>query len=75
MLERLSAISAGQWALAALILLMCFGISAWAILDAWKREFDSSGEKAGWMQLIIFIPLLGALAYVSIGRKRGVTTK
>lgn len=72
MLERLSAISAGQWATAGLVLMCLFAFSVWAILDAWKRDFDSSGEKVGWMQLIIFIPLIGALSYVILGRKRGV---
>lgn len=72
MLERLSQVTAAQWAMGGLCILILFGFSAWAILDAWKRDFDSSGEKVGWIQLIIFIPLLGALGYVFLGRKRGV---
>ncbi|GAB7022859.1 PLD nuclease N-terminal domain-containing protein [Salidesulfovibrio brasiliensis] len=72
MLERLSQISATQWALAGLVIVALFAFSAWAILDAWKRDFESSGEKVGWIQLIIFIPVLGALGYVFLGRKRGV---
>lgn len=71
MLERISQITALQWALAGGVVLALFAFSAWAILDAWKRDFDSNGEKVGWIQLIIFIPLIGALSYVLIGRKRG----
>lgn len=42
-----------------------------AIWDAFNREFPSNMEKVGWIQLVIFIPFLGCLAYFILGRKRG----
>lgn len=42
-----------------------------AIWDAFNREFPSNMEKVGWIQLAIFIPFLGCLAYFVLGRKGG----
>ncbi|MDD3312574.1 MAG: PLD nuclease N-terminal domain-containing protein [Pseudodesulfovibrio sp.] len=50
---------------------VCFSFSAWTILDVWRRDYDLPSEKVAWMQLCIFIPILGSLAYLLIGRKRG----
>ncbi len=46
-------------------------LTLFAIWDAFKREFPSSMEKVGWIQLVIFIPFLGCLAYFILGRNRG----
>ncbi|WP_320169674.1 PLD nuclease N-terminal domain-containing protein [Maridesulfovibrio sp.] len=46
-------------------------MSLFAIWDAFHREFPSNMEKVGWIQLSIFIPFLGCLAYFVLGRKRG----
>lgn len=71
MFEKLAAVTAGQWAAVALIGLIYLAFNAWCILDAWKRDFGSSNEKVAWIQVIVFIPLLGALAYIFIGKNRG----
>lgn len=71
MLDRLATVTPLQWGLAALVVLLFFAFSARCILDAWNRDFGSSGEKAAWIQVIIFIPILGALAYLLIGKNRG----
>jgi len=42
-----------------------------AIWDAFNREFPSNMEKVGWIQLSIFIPFLGCVAYFLLGRKKG----
>ncbi|OEU67522.1 MAG: phospholipase [Desulfovibrio sp. S3730MH75] len=46
-------------------------LTLFAIWDAFKREFPSNMEKVGWIQLVIFIPFLGCLAYFILGRNRG----
>nr|WP_239057888.1 PLD nuclease N-terminal domain-containing protein [Pseudodesulfovibrio sp. JC047] len=60
-----------QWIIVSLSVFICFSFSIWAILDVWKHNFGSSNEKALWMQICIFIPILGALAYLFLGKKRG----
>lgn len=60
-----------QWAFVALILLAPIP-SLWAIWDAFKRDFPTPQEKKGWLVLAIFVPILGGLAYILFGRKRGV---
>jgi drug/metabolite transporter (DMT)-like permease len=56
-------------------ILGCIGffaaLSLLAIWDAFKRDFPTSMEKVGWIQLSIFIPFLGCLAYFCLGRRRG----
>ena len=71
MFPDFSAVTPLQWTLAGAALALCFSFSAWTILDVWKRDFESPNEKVLWMQFCIFIPILGSLAYLSIGRKRG----
>lgn len=71
MFADFSALTSMQWAVILGIVGLCFTFSAWAILDVWKRDFGSSNEKSLWMQICIFIPILGALAYLFFGRKRG----
>ncbi|CCO24516.1 PLD nuclease N-terminal domain-containing protein [Maridesulfovibrio hydrothermalis] len=46
-------------------------LTLFAIWDAFKRDFPSNMEKVGWIQLAIFIPFLGCLAYFVFGRRRG----
>ncbi|WP_319779548.1 PLD nuclease N-terminal domain-containing protein [Maridesulfovibrio sp.] len=46
-------------------------LTLFAIWDAFNREFPSNMEKVGWIQLSIFIPFLGCMAYFLLGRKRG----
>jgi len=66
-----SALTATQWITIISAVLVSFLFSAWTILDAWKRDFEAPTEKMLWMQICIFIPILGSLAYLSLGRKRG----
>ncbi|NDV24409.1 PLD nuclease N-terminal domain-containing protein [Desulfovibrio sp. JC022] len=47
-------------------------LTLFAIWDAFNREFPSNMEKVGWIQLAIFIPFFGCLAYFLLGRKRGI---
>ncbi len=71
MFADFSALTPTQWAVILACVGLCFAYSAWAILDVWKRDFESSAEKSLWMQICIFIPILGATAYLFLGRNRG----
>ena len=66
-----SSLTSLQWVIVIASVGACFSFSAWAILDIWKRNFESSTEKSLWMQICIFIPILGATAYLFLGRQRG----
>lgn len=71
MFADLSAVTSTQWIVIITAVSACFSFSAWTILDAWKRTFVSAQEKMLWIQICIFIPILGSLAYLFLGRKRG----
>lgn len=43
----------------------------WSIWHVFRCDFPSSQEKLGWLFAAIFLPLLGGLAYIIWGRKRG----
>lgn len=38
--------------------------SFWAIWDVWKRSFPSFQQKALWLCLVVFLPVLGGLVYI-----------
>ncbi|WP_319466742.1 PLDc N-terminal domain-containing protein [uncultured Pseudodesulfovibrio sp.] len=71
MIADFSALTMTQWIVIISLVAVCFSFSAWSILDAWKRNFESVNEKVLWIQISIFIPILGSLAYLALGRKRG----
>ncbi|HKI82470.1 MAG TPA: PLD nuclease N-terminal domain-containing protein [Pseudodesulfovibrio sp.] len=71
MFADFSALTQTQWAIVLVAVGACFAFSAWSILDVWKRTYESPTEKSLWMQICIFIPILGALTYLCLGRKRG----
>ena len=71
MFADFSALTGTQWAIVLTSVGLCFAFSAWGILDVWKRNFESSMEKSLWMQICIFIPILGTLTYLFLGRQRG----
>jgi len=60
-----------HWIIIIAVLVVCFSFSAWTIIDAWKRTFESVNEKVLWIQICIFVPILGSLAYLGLGRQRG----
>lgn len=71
MIANFSALTTTQWIVVLAAVAVCFAFSAWTILDAWKRNFESTNEKVLWIQICIFVPILGSLAYLFIGQKRG----
>lgn len=53
-----------------IVLLLPILPNLWCIWHAYRHEFDSPVEKFGWMGAGVFIPVLGGLAYLLIGRRR-----
>lgn len=45
-----------------------FVIWVWAIIDVIKSDFKDSVTKIIWMAILIFLPLLGSLIYIFIGK-------
>ena len=61
------------WQLALYGLLLALPIlpNLWSIWHASTREFNPSHEKLIWMGVAVFFPLLGGLAYLFYGIRRG----
>lgn len=36
----------------------------WVLVDSFRRRDHSGVEKAGWLLLLVFFPLIGILAYL-----------
>ena len=54
-----------------LILLLPMVPTFWAIVDIAYRDFGTLKKKALWGALIVFIPCLGGLVYLILGRRQG----
>lgn len=54
------------------ILLICIFsiIWIWALVDIVKSQFSNDSDKILWIILILFLPLIGAVLYFSIGKKQ-----
>ena len=46
----------------------------WAIVDIAHRDFGTLKKKALWGALIVFVPCLGGLVYLILGRRQGTRT-
>ncbi|KAA3440451.1 PLDc_N domain-containing protein [Rufibacter hautae] len=61
-----------------IILLILVGIPGilwiWALIDLLTGRFANSIEKLIWLVAVIFIPFLGALLYILIGRRQKIRT-
>ena len=57
-----------------LFLAIPFGLWLGAIIDLLRSSFADSVTKLIWLVVIIFIPFLGAILYLLIGRKQKVRT-
>lgn len=45
-------------------------IVAWALWDLRSRTFENYNTRFLWIYIITFIPIIGAIAYFFIGRKK-----
>ena len=46
----------------------------WMIIDAIQNKGLTDGEKIGWVLVVIFLHIIGALIYFFIGRPKGNTS-
>jgi hypothetical protein len=44
----------------------------WAIIDLVRRNFSDSATKIIWALVIIFIPFVGSILYLVVGRSKTV---
>jgi hypothetical protein len=44
----------------------------WAIVDVAHRDFGSIKKKAIWGVFVVFLPPLGGIVYLILGRRQGV---
>ncbi len=56
-----------------LLAVVYLGTSVWlvALLDVGRSQFPKN-EKITWWQLIVYLPLLGAIIYLLLGRNRKI---
>jgi len=59
-----------------MLILIFLGIPAilwiWAIVDILRSDFTDSTTKLIWLIVIVFLPVLGAILYLLIGRNQKV---
>lgn len=57
-----------------LLLLLVLPIlpNLWAIWHIFHHEFPSPQSKAVWLLMAVFLPVLGGVLYLAIGRKKAV---
>lgn len=69
-MEGIANLSAGQLALFLVMVTLPIVPNLWAIWHAFHREFATAQEKMTWLGICVFIPVLGGLAYLLVGRRR-----
>ncbi|MBL0745460.1 PLDc N-terminal domain-containing protein [Chryseolinea lacunae] len=55
-----------------LVLLVPFALWLWALIEIIRSDFKESSQKIIWLLVLIFLPFLGWLLYVIIGRGQRV---
>lgn len=60
----------GAWQLG-LLLLIVFAIPLLAIIDILRHRFKDN-EKLIWVLVVLFMPLVGTVLYLALGRKKRI---
>jgi phosphotransferase system glucose/maltose/N-acetylglucosamine-specific IIC component len=55
-----------------IIFLICIGLYLYSLIDILKSEFTNSIDKLVWLIAVIFLPILGIVLYLIIGRKQKI---
>jgi hypothetical protein len=63
--------SSGQLILISILAFVPIIPNLWAIWHCFRRDFPTPAEKMAWFGIAVFVPVLGGLAYLLFGRKRG----
>lgn len=53
-----------------LIFLLPILPNLWGIWHVFRNDFHTALEKMAWIGACVFVPVLGGLFYIAIGRKR-----
>lgn len=65
----------GGWEIILILLVMFFFVLLiWPLIDCLKSDFKNN-HKLIWVFLILFLPILGAILYLTIGRNQKVKTE
>ncbi len=59
-----------EWILVLILLALPILPNLWSIWHAFNREFPTPAERLAWIGVGVFIPVLGGVAYLLVGRKR-----
>jgi len=61
----------GDWIYLIIFIYLIPGILwLWALIDLVKSEFSDKNMKLVWALIIIFIPFIGSIIYLILGRKQ-----
>ncbi|MBO4300184.1 MAG: PLDc N-terminal domain-containing protein [Desulfovibrio sp.] len=44
----------------------------WSILHVWRHEFSTPQQRALWLVLVVFLPVVGGLIYIFTGRRKAL---
>lgn len=66
----------GGWEIILILLAILFPVLLWIwpLIDCLKSDFKNN-DKLVWVFLILFLPLLGLILYLTIGRNQKVKTE
>ena len=62
--------STKQYLFAAALVAIPMLPNLWSIYHAFTRFFETREEKKLWILVAVFVPVIGGLAYIFVGRKR-----
>jgi hypothetical protein len=68
----MSSLTPLQLALVIAILVLPIIPNLWAIWHIFRHDFATPAEKKGWIWLNVFLPVLGGIIYLLVGRRRTV---
>ena len=56
-----------------LIAIICFALWVYCLIDILQNEFEGKNMKIIWLLLVIFMPFVGSILYLIIGRDQRFT--
>ena len=69
-MENLFALSPERLVLVLILLAIPILPNLWSIWHAFHRDFPTVQEKMSWISVAVFVPVLGGIAYLFLGRPR-----
>ena len=46
--------------------------SLWSLIHIWGLEFPTPQQRALWLLLVVFLPVIGGIIYIFTGRKKAL---